>query len=507
VSYIPRVRGRRSRLWAWSALGLAGSLLVAVAAPRAVADGVVGWWYHPAFPGSRIAGVHVVWAGMAALSIAWLGLWRDPPGRRAAIAIAAAWLLPLALAPPLFSRDVYSYIAQGTILHLGHNPYHQAPVVLIGLHRRHVLDAVSPFWRHTTAPYGPLFLELISLVVAITGQHLIGGVLLIRVLDLIGLALVAIFVPRIARALGTDRGAAVWIAAACPLVTLTLISAGHNDALMIGLLAAGVSLALRGNPLAGVAVCALAATIKVPALVGALFIAVAWARAEPDRSARMRFLAACAAIVLIVLGIVTVASGVGLGWLSTSLFSTPAKVRLAITPATGVGYSVAKLLGLVSIHVGARGLESAFGVVATIVSAAIGLWLLSRVRVSRLLAPLGACLLIAAAGGPAAWPWYFSWGLVLIAACAIPQRSLALALALVVSAFLVKPSGTLALPLGSAPAVLVVYLLIGAWAWHRFGRGHGRSGDGVATGAPGADPVPGADSGSAGAAPASLVQS
>ncbi len=463
--------GRRTRLWAWSALGLAGSLLVALTAPRALADGVVGWWYHPAFPGSRTAGVHLVWLGMVAMSVAWLALWRTPPGRRAAIAIAAVWLLPLALAPPLFSRDVYSYLAQGTILHLGHNPYHQSPAVLASLHRDHVLAAVSPFWRHTTAPYGPLFLELVSLVVGITGQHLIAGVLLVRALDLVGLALVAIYVPRIARSLGTDRGAAVWLAIACPLVMLSLIAAGHNDVLMIGLLAAGVSLALRGNPLAGVAICALAATIKVPALVGAVFITVAWARAEPDRSARIRFVAACAAIVIVVLGVVTLASGVGVGWLSTSLFSTPAKVRLAITPATAVGYTVAKLLGLISIHADAHGLESAFGAVATVLSAAIGLWLLYRVRVARLVALLGVCLLIAAAGGPAAWPWYFSWGLVLVAACAVPQRSLAVALALVVSAFLVKPSGILVLPLGSAPAVLAVYLLIAFWAWRRYGRG------------------------------------
>jgi hypothetical protein len=478
VSYIPRVPRRRTRLWAWSALGLAGSLLVAVAAPRALADGVVGWWYHPSFPGSRIAGVHMVWLGMAAMSVAWLALWREAPGRRAALTIAAVWLVPVAVAPPLFSRDVYSYIAQGTILHLGHNPYQQAPTVLTSLHRGHVLDAVSPFWRHTTAPYGPLFLELVSLVVGITGQHLIGGVLLVRALDLIGLALVAIYVPRIARSLGTDRGLAVWLAVACPLVTLSLIAAGHNDALMIGLLAAGVSLALRGNPLAGVAVCALAATIKVPALVGAVFITVAWARAERDRSAQIRLVAAAAAIVVVVLGVVTLASGVGVGWLSTSLFSTPAKVRLAITPATAVGYTVAKLLGLVSIDVGSHGLESAFGVVATVISAALGLWLLLGTRVSRLVGPLGACLLIAAAGGPAAWPWYFSWGLVLIAACALPQRSLAVALALVVSAFLVKPSGILVLPLGSAPAVLAVYVLIAVWAWRRYGRrGLGRLAD------------------------------
>ena len=507
VSYIPRVPGRRTRLWAWSALGLAGSLLVAVAAPRALNDGVVGWWYHPSFPGSRSAGVHVVWIGMAIMSVAWLLLWRSPPSRRAAIAIGAVWMLPLALAPPLFSRDVYSYLAQGTILHLGHNPYHQPPAVLASIGHRHVLDAVSPFWRHTTAPYGPLFLELVDLIVGITGQHLIGGVLLCKLLQLIGLALAAAFVPRIARALGTDRGASVWLAVACPLVLLSLVAAGHNDALMIGLLAAGVALALRGNPYAGVAVCALAATIKVPALVGAVFIAVAWARAERDRTARIRFLAGCLAIVLVVLGIVTVASGVGVGWLSTSLFSTPAKVRLAITPATAVGYTVAKLLGLVSIHVSAHGLESAFGVVATVISAALGLWLLFGTRVSRLVVPLGACLLIAAAGGPAAWPWYFSWGLVLIAACAAPQRSPAVAAALVVSAFLVKPNGILVLPLGAAPAVLAVYLLIGAWAWRRYGSGRrGRFGGAAGGGHIDGEPVGGTGTAGPGT-PAPLVHS
>ena len=511
VSYIPRVPGRRTRLYAWSALGLAGSVLVAVAAPRALADGVVGWWYHPAFPGSRTAGVHLVWVGMVAMSVAWLAVWRERPGRRAGLAIAAVWLLPLALAPPLFSRDVYSYLAQGTILHLHRNPYQQPPAVLTSLHRGHVLGAVSPFWRHTTAPYGPLFLELVSLVVGITGQHLIGGVLLLRALDLIGLALVAIYVPRIARSLGTDGGLAVWLAVACPLVTLSLIAAGHNDALMIGLLAMGVSMALRGNPLAGVAVCALAATIKVPALVGAVFIAVAWARTEPDRAARIRFLAACAAIVVVVLGVVTLVSGVGVGWLSTSLFSTPAKVRLAITPATAVGYTVAKLLGLISIHVDARSVESAFSAVATVLSAAVGLWLLHRARVPRLVALLGVCLLVAAAGGPAAWPWYFTWGLVLVAACAAPQRSLAVALALVVSAFLVKPSGTLALPLGSAPAVLAVYVLIAVWAWYRYGRGgHDRGSrprGAVGLGPPGDRPRGAdADSGLAQPTPASLVR-
>jgi hypothetical protein len=102
-----------------------------------------------------------------------------------------------------------------------------------------------------------------------------------------------------------------------------------------------------------------------------------------------------------------------------------------------------------------------------VVAALLGLVALWRVRVGRLVALLGLALMVAAAGGPAAWPWYFTWGLVLVAALRGAQRSRALAAALVVSAFLVKPSGVLAVPLGAAPVVLAVYLVIAGVAWNR----------------------------------------
>jgi hypothetical protein len=95
---------------------------------------------------------------------------------------------------------------------------------------------------------------------------------------------------------------------------------------------------------------------------------------------------------------------------------------------------------------------------------------LYRVRVGRLVALLGLVLLVAAAGGPAAWPWYFSWGLVLIAALRGWQRSWALSAALAISVFLVKPNGVLAVPLGAAPAMLAVYLGIAGVAWNRWRR-------------------------------------
>jgi len=454
-------------VWTFATVGLAGSVLVAYAAPRAVADHVVGWWYMPGAPTGRGHSLVLVYIGMAVLCGAWLALGRAVPSRRALLTIAAAWMAPLALAPPLFSRDVYSYLAQGLILHLGHSPYHTAPAALAGLGHRHVLDAVSPFWSHTTAPYGPLFLGLVSLITAAVGDHLVAGVLLTRALELAGAVLLAVYVPRLARSMGSDARRALWLALLSPLVTLELIVAGHNDLLMVGMLVAGVSYALDGRPVLGIAICALAATVKVPALAGVAFIAVAWGREEPGLRAQVSFIAAAALLTVAVLGVVTLVAGVGVDWLSTGLFSTPAKVRLAITPATGLGYTIASLLSDVGIGVSHRGLEGVFGVIAFGLTAITGAVLLYRVRIRRLVPWLGTFLLIAAAGGPAAWPWYFLWGLALLAALRAPQHSMGLALAICVSVFVVKPNGILALPLHTAPAVITVYLLVGAAVWQR----------------------------------------
>jgi len=180
----------------------------------------------------------------------------------------------------------------------------------------------SPFWRHTTAPYGPLFLGLASVVVAVTGSHLIAGVLVMRAFELVGVALLAVFVPRLARTLGADPARATWLAVLSPLVLLELIAAGHNDVLMIGLLVAGVTLALSGRPVLGVAVCALAATIKLPALAGAVFIAIAWARAETTWSQRAKLVLAAALAAAAVVAAVSLVTGLGFSWLSTTLFST-----------------------------------------------------------------------------------------------------------------------------------------------------------------------------------------
>ena len=448
---------------AWTLLGLAGSVLLTLAGSR-LGGGSVTWWFDPHLGAARGTERLVFYVGVGLLIVAWFGLGtvaRTPRlTARWVTLIAGLWCLPLAVGVPLFSRDIYSYLALGTIAHLGLSPYHLAPAVLGHLGRGHVLSAVDPFWRHVTAPYGPLFLGVISLIVSATGQHLLAGALAIRGFDLIGLLLLAVFVPRLARRCGADPARAVWLAVASPLVLLQLVAPAHNDLLMVGLMVAGVSLAADDHPLLGIAVCALAATIKLPAIVAVAFVALVWIRGAATWSDRGRRAAAASVIAVGTLAAVTLITGFGLGWVSSGLFSTPARVRLAITPATDISWTAVKLLHDVGVSSSFHAVDSALRAVMFAASAIAAGLLLWRSRASTVVVYLGLALVGFAIAGPALWPWYLSWGLVLLAASPRGQTSRLVVASLVVGAILVQPGGVLALPLGSSPVVACLWLAL-----------------------------------------------
>ena len=89
---------------------------------------------------------------------AWLWLGRRVIDRTATeytmIATTGFWLAPLLLSVPVFSRDTYSYLAQGALLRDGFDPYIVGPIE----NPNSLLDNVSPIWTTTTAPYGPAFI-------------------------------------------------------------------------------------------------------------------------------------------------------------------------------------------------------------------------------------------------------------------------------------------------------------------------------------------------------------
>ena len=107
-----------------------------------------------------------VFVGVALLLQAWLILGHDlladaddPHSLRGVqprvlVTVLIAWVAPLVLAPPLFSRDVYSYFAQGRVVASGQDPYETGVAVIDGWFE----DGVDPMWAETPTPYGPVWL-------------------------------------------------------------------------------------------------------------------------------------------------------------------------------------------------------------------------------------------------------------------------------------------------------------------------------------------------------------
>ena len=161
-----------------------------------------------------------------------------------------------------------------------------------------------------------------------------------------------------------------------------------------------------------------------------------------------------------------------MSWLSGSLFSTPATVRLAITPATALAVTIHELGH--GVHRGvayaAAGLERAAVEVAMGFVVAFAAWLCLRVRRDRLVRVLGVMLIAAAIGGPAAWPWYLIWGVALLAADPLAQRSAWLELAVSVPVFAVMAGGQVAVSLPDAYQLAGIYLIVAVGAAVAYGR-------------------------------------
>ena len=199
------------------------------------------------------------------------------------------WTVPFLVTPPIFSRDVYSYLAVGAMMVHGDNPYQSGPYDTLG-DGNALAHQVDARWQHTSSPYGPAFLLIAKAVVLISGNHVIVGVLLQRVVELLGVALIVWALPRLARRCGIDPVSALWLGALNPLLLFHLVAGGHNEALMIGLMLAGLEVGLSGQSsgrllgpgilrvVSGTVGITIAVGIKVTAAMALAFLAIALAR-------------------------------------------------------------------------------------------------------------------------------------------------------------------------------------------------------------------------------------
>ena len=431
-------------------VGLAGSSVLALGATGAGALPPVGqgWDLLRGAPGTATVLCAV---GLLLLIAAWWALRGN--SARTVLTAAGVWSLPLLLAPPLASRDVYAYVGQGALVAGGLDPYAVGPGALPGP----LAGAVDDVWRDAPAPYGPLWLTLSGAVVrgteAGTTGETVPAVLGMRLLAVVGLLLVAWAVPRLAARHGVPAGRALWLAVANPLVLVHLVAGAHNEALMVGLAAAGLAVAVPGAGHRRLALAAALVTgavlVKAPAVAALAYlplVVTGW-------PARARAAALVAGSALLPAVVVSLATGLGAGWLTTL---DAGRARLSMfSPATGLGVLLPG--GDATLEVV---LAAALGV--AVLSGAV--LLLGADRLGPLRA-LGLTLPLVPLVLPVVQPWYPLWGLALLAATTSARQAAALGAGCAVLVLLVAPSGrgVVRPPLYGVPTLLALAAAAAVW--------------------------------------------
>src|SRR3954464_6951248 len=282
----------------------------------------------PAAPGSRVvlatAGGSPDWllgpfqplglsgaSGSSAGPLLYAGLWvalalyavvllrAADISRRAAIWTVAGLHVLFLLAPPLLSQDVFSYIAYAR-LGIGHglSPYTHSPVDIPH-------DAVFGFAgsKDAVSVYGPAFTLL---TYPLSALGVAGAYWVLKLLAAAASLGVVALVWRSAERLGRDPVWPALFVGLSPLVLVHVVSAAHNEALVVLLTMAGVYAFVRGQPRAAGFWSTFAAGFKASAGLVVPYL-VLGARPQVRRALVG---AAVAALVLLALGLIGFGAGV-----------------------------------------------------------------------------------------------------------------------------------------------------------------------------------------------------
>ena len=377
--------------------------------------------------------------------------------RRQADRTLLLWIAPIVVAPPLLSKDIYSYLAQSAIAHRGMDPYVISPVRGLGVDNV-LTSSVPNLWRDTPAPYGPFFIWIGEGITGLTGDNIAAAILLHRLVALAGIALMVWALPRLARRCGVSAVAALWLGAMNPLLILHLVGGIHNEALMLGLMLVGLELCFAAifGPgrltvpdkwwptrqgwllLAGAAILATSSLVKVTSMLALGFVGIAlarrwgatlpalrharpgqwWARSKKTIAA----LAASAALLGTVLGAVMIVicfgTGLGFGW--TKTLSTGEVVRSWMSMPTLLSVTTGRIgvgLGLGDHTQAILDVARPFGQLLAAVF--IVRWMLAALA-GRLhpLGALGVSMATVVVFFPFVQAWYLLWAVIPLAAWA-----------------------------------------------------------------------------------------
>jgi alpha-1,6-mannosyltransferase len=451
-------------------LGTVGSVVLLLASFAAAAGSV----RHPFLGGSldwlnyghgHMLAELVTYLGYGLLVWAWIRLGRLAiAGRvrtRSVLVAAACWTVPMLFAPALFTRDVFSYLAQGAVALQGFDPFTVPPTVLGD--SSEILNNVHPFWQGTPAPYGPLFILLAKGTVWLVGSHVYAGIVVTRLVEVAGLALLVWALPGLVRHLGGKLPVAAWLLLAGPLTVVHLVGGPHNDLLMIGFLAAGTLLVLDRKHVLGIAVVTLGVAVKASAGIALPFLVWVWAARLPSTRWRnfVRATACAVGVFVVVFAVVSLAAWVDLGWLT--MVNASSRLVNWLSPPTALGELLAGLVGIV-VDVPRDPFVTVTRLLglAVLVVLVLRQWWLARDGGPDAVRRAAIALLLVAVLSATMLPWYLTWALALGAA--LPWKPRWLAVAAGVSVFMVAPYSASGEQLLYEWPLMAAAIALSAWA-------------------------------------------
>ncbi|MDP9851101.1 alpha-1,6-mannosyltransferase [Corynebacterium lowii] len=486
-------------------IGTTGALLLAFGALGGGALPVVDNPYQ-SFPGGTTLGQmmqtssSIVLVGTALVVVAWIGmaplvgvsLWRRSGFPRVVSTGALwrtwiAWLLPLLFTAPIFTQDIYSYLAQGAIVREGMDPYSAGPIDLLGTDH-HLARSVPFIWAHSPSPYGPVAMGLSALISTLTGDSIVLGVLAHRILSVLMLTAAGWALLHLARRCRVYPPAALWLGLLNPLVLLHLVGGIHNEAIMLGFMLVGLEVGMRGLEKTGAQAVGLlglsgvllscAGMVKVTAFLSLGFIGMAVARQLHLRGRRPWWAIALAgsfflAVLLATIAVVSLLSGIGLGWMTGQGGAATIRSWMSITTDVGV------ITGALGMQLGLGDHTTAIltctRLAGLFVAGVFTLRMLLATFLGRIhpVGALGVATFVLVVLFPVVHPWYVLWAVVPLAAWANrPLFRIAVVGYCAAFSFFVLPRG-LALPPGAvlniyvgAAASLAVILPL-CWWWFR----------------------------------------
>lgn len=383
------------------------------------------------------------------------------------------WVLPLLVTAPLFTQDIYSYLANGSIVLQGLDPYSAGPVELLGADND-LARSVPFIWANSPSPYGPVALGLAALVSWLTHDSIIWGVVLHRVFSLVGIIAAGWAISRLAARCRVAPEAALWLGILNPLTILHLVGGIHNESFMLGLALVGVELGLRAVNdsqaarwrvwalfIASGVLISCAGMVKVTGFIGLGFVGMAAARRLVDKhgvpAVRAVLGAGLAQLLLLAVSVaaVTIVTGIDIGWIFGQGGAATIRSWLSATTSVGVGAGfLGMLLGL-GDHTEA--ILSVTRTVGVIIAAGFMLRMLYATFRGAIhpVGGLGVSTFALVVFFPVVQPWYILWAVLPLAAWA-NRRFFRMAVMIYsgLMSFIVLPRG-LGLPPGT---VFVIYL-------------------------------------------------